>query len=372
MHVGKIRALVVDDSVVMRRVVRDVLSSDPEIEVIAVAADGRIAMAKIEQNLPDIVILDMEMPEMDGLETLQALRRSHPHLPVIMFSVVTERGAVATLDALAAGAADYVTKPVNVSSFEESKERIREQLIPKIKALALCHRAPLLGAAGGNAVAGAAKAWTRVQAANRSGTGPVEVVVIGSSTGGPNALAEIIPLLPRTFPAPILIVQHMPPTFTQFLAQRLTQHSSLPVREGREGEDITPGRIIVAPGDFHMTVGEDRQFPKIKLHQGAQENSCRPSVDVLFRSVAAVYGSAVLAVVLTGMGQDGLIGCERIRDAGGEIVAQDEASSVVWGMPGAVCRAGLADAVLPLTEMAGEILRRTTAGHEATALAAAQ
>ena len=369
---GGIRTLIVDDSVVMRRVVRDVLSSDPEIEVIAVAADGRIALTKIEQNLPDIVVLDMEMPEMDGLETLQALRRSHPHLPVIMFSSLTALGAVATLNALAAGAADYVTKPGNVGSFEESKERIREQLIPKIKALALRQRVPLAGATGSPVNGSAIRAWTRSPAASRTVTAPVEVVVIGSSTGGPNALAEIIPLLPGDFPVPILIVQHMPPTFTQFLAQRLDQHSELAVEEGREGEYIIPGKIFIAPGDFHMTMGDEKQFPKVKLHQGAQENSCRPSVDVLFRSAAALYGGGVLAVVLTGMGQDGLLGCERIREAGGQIVVQDEASSVVWGMPGAVCRAGLADAVLPLADITNEILRRTTVVREARPWAVAR
>jgi two-component system chemotaxis response regulator CheB len=196
--------------------------------------------------------------------------------------------------------------------------------------------------------------------------------VIGSSTGGPNALAEIIPQLPRTLRVPVLIVQHMPPLFTGFLAQRLAQHAVLPVGEGREGDEICPGKVVIAPGDFHMTVGEENQLPTINLQQGAPENSCRPSVDVLFRSAAAAYGAGVLAVVLTGMGQDGLQGCERIREGGGQIVAQDEDSSVVWGMPGAVCRAGLADAVLPLAEIAGEILRRTAFVHEAPAFAAAR
>jgi two-component system chemotaxis response regulator CheB len=364
---GMIRVLVVDDSVVIRKILTDALAADPDVEVVGTAANGRIALGKLDTLKPDLVTLDVEMPEMDGLATLREIRKVRPKLPVIMFSTLTARGASATLDALSAGANDYVTKPANVGSVTAAIARIREELIPKIKAL--CNRAGRPAAVGARAAADVsttpvAAAPVRL-AAQAAGRMPIEVVVIGISTGGPNALAEIMPAMPAHLPVPILIVQHMPPVFTRLLAERLSARCPLTVGEAIAGEPIVAGRVYVAPGDFHMFIerspalavatGPRRQ---IALNQGAPENSCRPAVDVLFRSAATVYGSAVLAVVLTGMGSDGLHGCEAIRAAGGTVLAQDEATSTVWGMPGFVARAGLAEQLLPLGEVAASIARR--------------
>jgi two-component system chemotaxis response regulator CheB len=350
---AKIRVLVVDDSVVIRRLVSDVLSSDPEIEVVGVAANGRIAVEKITQVNPDIVTLDVEMPEMDGLQTLAVLRKNHPRLPVIMFSTLTERGGVTTLEALSLGASDYVTKPTNVGSASAGMARVRDDLIPKIKSL--CRRAsnpqPKIPAAR---LADHRPVRSNAALPDRR----VEIVAIGTSTGGPNALGEIVPELPGDFPVPIVIVQHMPPIFTKLLADRLAAKSTIEVQECRAGDELRPAAAWIAPGDYHMTVDKSAAHPRLDLNQGPPENSCRPSVDVLFRSVARIYGQSVLAVILTGMGQDGFRGCEHIREAGGQIIAQDEASSVVWGMPGFVARAGMADQVLPIQQIAGEIVRR--------------
>lgn len=350
---NKIRVLIVDDSVVVRRLVADTLASDPALEIAGTAAHGRIALAKIPQVNPDLVLLDVEMPEMDGLETLKVLRKTYPRLPVIMFSTLTQRGAATTLDALALGASDYVTKPAQVGSVGAAQQKIREELIPKIKML--CSR---------GLVSDLPPEPTRLFAHSsraaplRPSAGGVQVLVIGVSTGGPNALATLLPSLPPDFPVPVLIVQHMPAMFTRLLAERLTAISSLDVREGEAGEKPCPGHAYVAPGDYHMVVTRDGLATRLGLHQGPHENSCRPAVDVLFRSAAETYGKGVLAVVLTGMGQDGLRSCEAIRESGGQILAQDEATSVVWGMPGFVARAGLADQVLPLEEIGPAIVRR--------------
>jgi two-component system chemotaxis response regulator CheB len=348
--VPKIRILVVDDSAVFRRLVADELASDPGLEVVGTAANGRIALARMSQVNPDMVILDVEMPEMDGLETLKELRKTYRRLPVIMFSALTERGAEVTLDALALGATDYFTKPTDLGSLDASLRVIREDLIPKIKMIC----APTGANLKPTGSAAAARSPSRAPAS----TGLIRVVVIGTSTGGPNALAEIFTRLPADFPVPILIVQHMPPMFTRLLAERLSAVSPLGVEEGASGTVVLPGRAWVAPGDHHMIVVRDGMQHRLLLHRDPPENSCRPAVDVLMRSSAQAYGADELAVILTGMGQDGLRGCEAIREAGGQVIAQDEATSVVWGMPGFVARAGLADKVLPLPQVADEIIRR--------------
>jgi two-component system chemotaxis response regulator CheB len=351
--VPKIRVLVVDDAVVFRRAVADELSLDPVIEVVGTAANGKIALAKLTQVNPDLVILDIEMPELDGLATLREIRKTHPKLPVIMFSALTERGATASLDALALGATDYFAKPAG-GGLGDSLRVIREELIPEIKAL--CGRGP-----GGEAPPPTAVASWCVPPPVQSGR--AEIVAIATSTGGPNALAELFAGLPGDLAAPVVIVQHMPPMFTRLLAERLSAQSSIQVAEGRPGSVLRPGHAWVAPGDFHMTVARDAVQARIHLNQEPPENSCRPAADVLFRSVAQAYGANVLAVVLTGMGQDGLRGCEAIRAAGGQVIVQDEATSVVWGMPGFVTRAGLADRVLPMSLVAPEIVRRVRAGR---------
>jgi two-component system chemotaxis response regulator CheB len=345
----------------------DILASDPDLEIAGTAATGKIALAKIPQINPDLVTLDVEMPEMDGLQTLAAIRKSYPLLPVIMFSTLTDRGAASTLDALALGATDYVTKPANVGSVSIAQQRIREQLIPKIKMF--CGRSagipvtPVLSksAQGIFVPQEGAKSWGgRKQPPSR-----IDIVAIGVSTGGPNALAVVLPNITPNFPVPIVIVQHMPPTFTRFLATRLASQTSLKIAEGVNGGKLEPGNIWIAPGDFHMVVSRNPLGDRVRLNQELPENSCRPAVDVLFRSVAECYGPHALAVVLTGMGQDGLRGCKAIAEVGGQILAQDEASSVVWGMPGFVARAGLADRVLPLNQLGPEIIRRVYSGASA-------
>jgi two-component system, chemotaxis family, protein-glutamate methylesterase/glutaminase len=349
--VRKTRVLVVDDSVAMRRIISDVISGDAELEVAGYAANGQIALSLLEQVSPDVVTLDIEMPVMDGLATLKSMRSKHCNVPVIMFSTLTERGAVATIDSLALGASDYVAKPTEVGSFAVAREQIREALLPKIKALC-CNRV---------AGDGAARPVIRRTPTQHKVAERIDVVAIGCSTGGPNALAQLLPNLPHDFAVPVLIVQHMPPAFTHFLAQRLTSFCRLPVEEAAGGELLSPGTIWVAPGGSHMSVRCERTARRLEITHGPAENSCRPSVDVLFRSLVPAYSSHVLAVVLTGMGQDGLRGCELLADAGAQILAQDEATSVVWGMPGFVSKAGLADAIVPLPEMADRILERVAA-----------
>ncbi len=357
----KIRILVVDDSVVVRRMVSDVLAGDPQLEVAGIAANGRIALAKIPQVNPDIVILDVEMPELDGIGTLVEIRKSLPKLPVIMYSTLTQRGAEATLEALSRGATDYVTKPSNVGSAAQGLECIRTQLIPKIKAIC----GGTVGVANPSPLGATIFPKTllpRMAFPRREER--IDMVAIGVSTGGPNALANLIPTLPRDLPVPMVIVQHMPPVFTRLLAERLAAKSQIGVEEGHPGAVVEPGCAYIAPGDYHMVVASDHNQVTLRTYQGPPENSCRPAVDVLFRSVADVYKPHALAVVMTGMGQDGLRGCEHIREAGGQILAQDQATSVVWGMPGFVANAGLADKVLPLEQLGMEIVRRVRGGRE--------
>jgi two-component system chemotaxis response regulator CheB len=354
----KIRVLIVDDSVVIRRLVAEELERDPALEVVGTAADGRIALARMTQLNPDLVVLDVEMPELDGLATLKELRKTYPRLPVIMFSALTVRGAEATLDALSLGATDYFTKPTTGGGLDASLGVIRDQLIPKIKAL--CPNtvngtaAARAGFVARPSTGGAPAASTPA----RTISGRVDVLAIGTSTGGPNALVEILRPLPADFPVPIVIVQHMPPMFTRLLAERLSAECAIPVQEATTGTILQAGKAWIAPGDFHMVVEPEGRQRRLQLHQEPPENSCRPAVDVLLRSLAKAFGPNSLTVILTGMGQDGMRGCEHVREAGGQVVVQDEATSVVWGMPGSVARAGLADRVLPLSLIANEILRR--------------
>lgn len=382
----RIRVLVVDDSVVVRRLVTDVLSGDPDIEVVGIAANGRIALQKIAQLAPDLVTLDIEMPEMDGLTAIAEIRKTWTRLPVIMFSTLTARGAEATLEALARGATDYVTKPANVGSVTVAQQRVRDDLIPKIKSLCASvlptstpivpratavpvntvpHARPVSGTSGTTGMAGmalGASAGRQRPAFNGSvpSGSPISIVAIGSSTGGPNALLELIPKLPADFPVPIVITQHMPPMFTKFLADRLSALSKVPVREASEGAVIAPGTVWIAPGDFHLVLRTVGRQIIASITKDPPENSCRPAVDVMMRSVVSCYGPRVLSVILTGMGQDGLRGSEAVHDAGGSVIAQDEATSVVWGMPGFVARAGIASAVLPLTSIAQAIIDRVS------------
>jgi two-component system chemotaxis response regulator CheB len=356
--------LVVDDSVVIRRLVSDVIAADPDLEVAGTAPNGRLALAKIEQLDPDLVVLDVEMPELDGLGVLAALRTSHPRLPVIMFSTLTERGAATTLDALLLGARDCVTKPANVGSVTAAIEAVRAELVPKVKALCARPTGPTTTAtrpATATATAGAHRPVERAPA------GVVDLVVIGVSTGGPNALHELVPRLPADLPVPVLVVQHMPPVFTRHLAERLDRSSALAVAEAAGGEPLRAGHVWVAPGGRHLAVRGVAGAARLALLDTPPESSCRPAADVLFRSAVDVHGAGVLGVVMTGMGHDGTRGAERIRAAGGRVVVQDQASSVVWGMPGSVVAGGYADAVVPLDRLAAEITRRVVGWRTAAA-----
>ena len=346
----KIRVLIVDDSVVIRRLLTDILSQDPEIEVAGTAPNGKIALAKLPQINPDLVTLDIEMPELDGLATLPQLRKAYPKLPVIMFSTLTERGADATLEALTRGATDYVTKPANVGSVAAGMETVRAQLLPKIKSLCPFNQ-PVAAQP-----AFSAPRLTTSRPVNRLPQRK-DVLVIGSSTGGPQALTAVLKNLPENFPVPIVVVQHMPPVFTRHLANRLNQECALEVLEAGGGMTLRSGQVLIAPGDYHLELYRQGTAIKTALQQGSPENSCRPAVDVLFRSAAKLFGPGCLALVLTGMGQDGLRGSEHIVQAGGKVLAQDEATSVVWGMPRAVAQAGLAETVLPLHSISSELLR---------------
>lgn len=353
----RIRVLVVDDSVVIRRLVTHALDQDPLLEVVGAASNGAIALQRIPQYNPDVLTLDIEMPEMDGLETLRRVRRQFPRLRVIMFSTLTERGAAVTMEALTLGADDYVAKASNEGSLDRSMTRLREELVPKIKQFfhlpGQC-RAVIRPASAHVPAATAGLQRTPVWQAARLRP---KVIVIGVSTGGPTALGAILPQLPAAFPLPILVVQHMPPLFTRLLAERLHSTCHLPVEEATHGAPVDPGKILIAPGDFHLKVGSNGRRVSVCLDQSPHQNSCRPAVDALFSSIGEVYGGAAIAVILTGMGQDGLRGAEILKAQGASVIAQDEASSVVWGMPGAVVNAGLADRVVPLYQVVPEILR---------------
>lgn len=336
-----IRVLVVDDSALVRRLVTTAITLDPEIEVAGIAANGEEAVARVSELKPDAVTLDIEMPVLDGLGALAEIRRRNPRLPVIMFSTLTEKGAAKTLEALSLGASDFVTKPSNTTNMQEGIDSVREQLIPKIKALAGVRRM-------------AATAPPKVRTVAPTGARP-EVLLIGCSTGGPDALAAVLAGMPAALRVPVLVVQHMPPLFTAMFAERLSRVSPLRVVEATEGKVPVPGEVLVAPGGRHLVVRRTAGVVRAHLDDGPPENFCRPAVDTLFRSAAEVYGGAAVALILTGMGQDGLAGVRLLAEQGARVIVQDEATSVVWGMPGAVATAGLAHEVLPLESIAGKV-----------------
>jgi two-component system, chemotaxis family, protein-glutamate methylesterase/glutaminase len=419
----KIRVMVVEDSSVVRRVLVEEINGQPDMLVSETAANGRIALDKMALSVPDLVILDIEMPELDGLATLEPLRKLAPRVPVIMFSSLTDLGAAATLEALARGATDFFAKPKSQGGLDSSRQLIRAELIPAIRTLAggrsdalpppTASRPPTAfstatfgmaatpsvpsagslpataipagsisaaaassataaspssaaAAAKSGSIAASPPAVTSVNRESSFTTSPLvrlDVVAIGASTGGPNAFADLFQSLGGDLPVPIVIAQHMPPGFTRMLAERLSKVSRIPTFEAADNVELEPGKAWIAPGDFHMTVVRDGARVRLRTNQEPPEHGCRPAVDPLFRSVAKTFGANTLAIVLTGMGQDGLRGAEAIRAANGQVFAQDQASSVVWGMPGFVARAGLADRVLPLSLMAAEILRRLKVGR---------
>jgi two-component system, chemotaxis family, protein-glutamate methylesterase/glutaminase len=376
----KIRVLIVDDSAVMRRIIMNSLMKHSEIEVVGTAANGLLAIDAINRSNPDIVTLDVEMPEMDGITALREIRKIHPVLPIIMFSSLTQRGAKATMDALTYGASDYVGKPQASADPADAYKVLEENLIPKIKAL--CQRATgdgnkptsikERGAARREALsitvpekitaipsAQAASPGTKVTRPEGRPLYPVDALCIGVSTGGPAALMKVFEMWRTPLSVPIFIVQHMPPKFTTLLAARLTEVGVIPVQEPYEGQEALAGQAYLAPGGYHLELRRKGTKVLMHLNEDPPENSCRPAVDVLFRSAAKVYGQSLLAVVLTGMGYDGLRGAEDIIRSNGVVLAQDEATSVIWGMPGAIAQADLAEKVLPLESIPDEILFRT-------------
>jgi len=371
------RILIVDDSAVMRSLLRSVVSADSSLEVAGTAVDGASALNSLNALRPDLILLDVEMPVMDGLVTLKELRRRGHKMPVIMCSALTQRGAKVTLEALAGGASDYVTKPTGQANREAAMKALGQDLGPKIHALTGHDRGLISNQnQAWNQTPGLAPVFPglprsvqfppapppRVQAITKNPT----VLAIGVSTGGPAALDVLLPALPASFPLPVLIVQHMPELFTKLFAERLDSRCPLRVREAAEGDPVRVGTISIARGNWHLEVlspARPGSPPTLHLTQGPLENHCRPAVDVLFRSVAAVYGSGSLGVVLTGMGSDGMAGSRVIREQGGAVLAQDRASSTVWGMPGAVANTGLANKVLSLNDLIPEILRLASRTH---------
>ena len=340
-----------DDSATIRGILSATLGADPELKIVGTAVNGEACLAAIPAARPDLVLLDVEMPVMDGITTLREIRRRFGKLPVMMFSSLTERGAKATVDALLAGANDYVAKPAGLDA-REVADRIRTDVISRIKSLV--HRgSATAGGRGAGRSSGEAAVSPRPVRQER-----IQGVVIAVSTGGPTALAEVLPAFVPDARVPTLVVQHMPAFFTAHLAETLAKTSGLPVREAAEGELPRPGEVLLAPGGRHLELVNDAGQPRVRLSDAPPENSCRPAADVLFRSAVKLWGAGTLGVVLTGMGKDGLAGSREIVAAGGSVIAQDEFSSVVWGMPGEVVRAGLADAVLPLAQVGVEVALR--------------
>lgn len=378
-----VRVMLVDDSAIIRRLLGSVLDSDPGLTVVGHAANGQEALDRLAELAPDVVILDIEMPVMDGLTALPQLRRRRPDLPIIMFSTLTERGASATLEALGLGAADYVAKPSNTGSFQQTAQQITSILVPKIKALhqprqrripvrpssragqtpparqpgqAAQAPQPSTRPLSRRAVETASIMSQPVKTAPRRLGPPPALVVIGLSTGGPNALSQLIPQLPANLPIPVLITQHMPPIFTRLLAERLNAQSAISVAEATDGAEPRPGEVWLAAGGHHLRVTMRAGRAVLVLDDGPPVHSCKPAVDPMFASAVQAFGNRVLGVVLTGMGNDGFDGAKLIHQAGGRVLAQDEASSVVWGMPGIIARAGLAEQILPLDRVAQSIV----------------
>jgi two-component system chemotaxis response regulator CheB len=342
----RVRVMVVDDSAIVRGLIVQTLERDPALRVVARAANGEAALIELARTAVDVVVLDIEMPVMDGLTALPLILKLQPEARVVMASTLTRRNARISLQALQAGAADYVPKP-ETGGLVGADEFARE-LTAKVKAL---------GRRGATPAPTTPTIAATVRPAPLSPPVRPQVVAIGGSTGAPPALMSLFEALKGELEQAVLLTQHMPPTFTAMLAEQLERAGGRPAAEARDGEPVLPGRIYVAPGGWHMTVGRSGQVPVIRLNQEAPEHFCRPSVDPMLRSAAAVYGPGLLAVILTGMGADGAEGCRAVTEAGGRFVVQDEATSVVWGMPGAAARTGLAEAVLPLNQIAPWVRR---------------
>ena len=368
----------VDDTVLYRKVISDVLAMLPEVEVVGTASNGKIALNKIDQLQPDLLTLDFEMPVMDGLATLRELQRQKKNVAVVMVSAHTSEGAAVTMKALERGAFDFIAKPAG-TSLQDNRKALLAQLRPVIDSVVTRKLLkPALSAAAG------AGAKTRVRpapslqrpvavrpkpivaprpAAPAARTpaalpGRVAVVAIGISTGGPNALSEVIPKLPVNFRVPVVIVQHMPPVFTKALAESLNQKSLLSVVEAQEGDRLQPGTVYIAPGGKQMRIDKKATGEFVQLTDDPPENHCKPAADYLFRSIAGLFGNRALGVIMTGMGADGVKGLQAMKQKGAYVLAQDESSCVVFGMPMEAIKAGVTDEVFPLSQLATEIINR--------------
>ncbi|MDE3060496.1 MAG: chemotaxis response regulator protein-glutamate methylesterase [Pseudomonadota bacterium] len=346
--VAPVRVMLVDDSAVVRGMIAQTLA--PDATIVATAANGAQAIPLATQHRPDVIVLDVEMPEMDGLTALPKLLEASPNTRIIMASTLTQRNADISLQALSLGACDYIAKPTSMGGGTVLQDFQRE-LRQKVMALGSARKTHVVTIPKPVAVASAPARRMLVRA-----------IAIASSTGGPQALMTVLGGLKGKFlDIPIFITQHMPPMFTTILADHLTRASGRPCHECKDGEVVQPGRIYLAPGDFHMTVEKQGGAIIAYTNQQPAENFCRPAADPMLRSLSTAYGSGLLTLVLTGMGSDGLEGAKAVTAAGGAVIAQDEATSVVWGMPRAVAEKGLCRAVLPLSEIASYIIKAT--GH---------
>ena len=361
--VAPIRVMVVDDSALIRNLLTRALQADPEITVVATAANGQLAVETIVKQPVDVVVLDIEMPVMDGITALPKLLAAAPNASVLMASTLTLKNAEISFRALAAGASDYIPKPTATEL--GGADEFRRELIAKVRVLgrarpsakAIARGLPAAAAAPRTAKPAVPPAKISLRTAARV---QPRIIAVGSSTGGPKALMSLLAALPAAVVQPILITQHMPPTFTTVLAEHLGRSAKRPSFEAEDGMEVRPGAIYVARGGQHMVVEAKGTSTVVRLNTEAPENYVRPAVDPMLRSIARLYGPAVVCVILTGMGSDGALGAKAIADVGGTVVAQDEASSVVWGMPGATAAAGACSAVLPLDEIAPYLARLAT------------
>lgn len=358
-----IRVMIVDDAVVVRGLMSRWLTNEPDIEVVGIFRNGRDAVDNVLRTRPDVVLLDIDMPELDGLAALPLLLARKPDLVVIMSSTLTRRNAEVSLKALSLGAIDYVTKPETSREITVSQD-FRREIVEKIRQLGRRRARPLAERSGIKPAPEESHRKMRAIALRPFPSVPPRVLVVGSSTGGPQALQVLIrglsPVLGRLS---VLITQHMPPTFTAILAEHIGRISDRPAHEGAHGEVPKPGHLYVAPGGRHMKVERRGESAAIVIQDGPPVHFCKPAVDPLFISAAAVFGAGLLGVVLTGMGVDGAEGVSVIAAAGGGVIAQDEATSVVWGMPGAAAHTGLCSAVLPIDDIAPKVIKLVNGGR---------
>jgi two-component system chemotaxis response regulator CheB len=351
----KIKVMLVDDSAVIRGMMTQALQKSPEVDIVASVMNGKAALLALERTPADVVLLDIEMPEMDGITALPLMLKAHPHLKIIMVSSMTTKGADVSMKALELGAVDCLAKPVSKGD-KAVTDHFFEDVVQRV--IALGKSAHTKKPASNTTAAAAPSAAATPTSSFFAPTSEIRCLAIGSSTGGPQALIQLFRQLQgKKIRVPILITQHMPATFTKILAEHLHAASKLPCEEATEGKEAQAGRIYIAPGDFHLVPRMENSALKLVLNQESPINFCRPAVDPMFHALAQVYGRGLLAVVLTGMGQDGMEGARSIVARGGNVLAQDEATSVVWGMPGAVTKAGLAKAVLPLNDIASTLAR---------------